>query len=196
VLDHRQQARRICKTTVALGAHSRRPRLDEKLLHERLEHRLGNYDNRPALSSREVVPVRRNLSSADSFSIAGKARRRTTNSSHLSTRIHAKPYERKTCSGRQGTAGVTVSIGSSDRLTPKSKPPANHLQTGPSEMHAKIACDHDDHDYYADNVENIHCFAPIENKRVLSASDLSLTLMGPAFAIADRLARNAERRVR
>jgi hypothetical protein len=24
------------------------------------------------------------------------------------------------------------------------------------------ACDHNDHDHYADDVENIHCFAPIE----------------------------------
>ena len=66
--------------------------------------------------------------------------------------------------------GNVVSIGSGDRLTSKPKPAANHLQTGPSEMHPKIACDHDDHDYYTDDVKNIHCFAPIENKRVSSAS--------------------------
>jgi hypothetical protein len=32
----------------------------------------------------------------------------------------------------------------------------------PSEMHSKIACDHNDHDHYADDVKDIHCFTPIE----------------------------------
>ena len=36
-------------------------------------------------------------------------------------------------------------------------------------MQSKIACDHDDHDHYADNVKDIHCFAPIETT-VLSAT--------------------------
>jgi hypothetical protein len=35
-----------------------------------------------------------------------------------------------------------------------------------SEMQSKIACDHDDHDHYADNVKDIHCFAPIETTGV------------------------------
>ena len=29
-------------------------------------------------------------------------------------------------------------------------------------MHSKIACDHNDHDHYADDVKDIHCFTPIE----------------------------------
>jgi hypothetical protein len=29
-------------------------------------------------------------------------------------------------------------------------------------MQPKKSCDHNDHDHYADNVKNIHCFAPIE----------------------------------
>jgi hypothetical protein len=29
-------------------------------------------------------------------------------------------------------------------------------------MHPKIACDHNDHDHYADDVKDIHCFTPIE----------------------------------
>ena len=33
-------------------------------------------------------------------------------------------------------------------------------------MQSKIACDHDDHDHYADNVKDIHCFAPIETTGV------------------------------
>jgi hypothetical protein len=42
-------------------------------------------------------------------------------------------------------------------------------------MQSKIACDHDDHDHYADNVEDIHCLAPIE-QRVLSATDGTLAV--------------------
>jgi hypothetical protein len=29
-------------------------------------------------------------------------------------------------------------------------------------MHSKIACDHNDHDHYADDVKDIHSFTPIE----------------------------------
>jgi hypothetical protein len=29
-------------------------------------------------------------------------------------------------------------------------------------MHSKIACDHNDHDHYADDVKDIHYFTPIE----------------------------------
>jgi hypothetical protein len=29
-------------------------------------------------------------------------------------------------------------------------------------MHSKIASDHNDHDHNADDVKDIHCFAPIE----------------------------------
>jgi len=29
-------------------------------------------------------------------------------------------------------------------------------------MHSEIACDHNDHDHHADDVKDIHCFAPIE----------------------------------
>ncbi len=32
----------------------------------------------------------------------------------------------------------------------------------PSEMHSKITCHYDDHDYYADNVKYVHFFTPIE----------------------------------
>jgi hypothetical protein len=31
-----------------------------------------------------------------------------------------------------------------------------------SDMQSEKACDHKDHDHYADDIENIHCFAPIE----------------------------------
>jgi hypothetical protein len=31
-----------------------------------------------------------------------------------------------------------------------------------SDMQSEIAGDHNNHDHYADDVENIHCFAPIE----------------------------------
>ena len=36
------------------------------------------------------------------------------------------------------------------------------LRADSSEMHSKIACDHNDHDHYADDVKDIHCFTPIE----------------------------------
>jgi hypothetical protein len=29
-------------------------------------------------------------------------------------------------------------------------------------MQPEKSCDHDDHDHYADDVKNIHCFAPVE----------------------------------
>jgi hypothetical protein len=29
-------------------------------------------------------------------------------------------------------------------------------------MHSKVACDHNDHDHYADDVKDIHCFTPIK----------------------------------
>jgi len=29
-------------------------------------------------------------------------------------------------------------------------------------MHSKIACDHNDHDHYADDGKDIHCFTPID----------------------------------
>jgi hypothetical protein len=29
-------------------------------------------------------------------------------------------------------------------------------------VHSEIACDHNDHDHYADDVKDIHCFAPIK----------------------------------
>ena len=29
-------------------------------------------------------------------------------------------------------------------------------------MHSKKACDHNDHNYDADDVKNIHCVSPIE----------------------------------
>jgi hypothetical protein len=29
-------------------------------------------------------------------------------------------------------------------------------------MQSEKSCDHNDNDHYADDVENIHCFAPIE----------------------------------
>jgi len=32
-------------------------------------------------------------------------------------------------------------------------------------MHSKIACDHNDHDHYADDVKDIHYFTPIKTFR-------------------------------
>jgi hypothetical protein len=32
-------------------------------------------------------------------------------------------------------------------------------------MQSKKACDHNDNNYYADDIENIHCFVPIERLR-------------------------------
>ena len=31
-------------------------------------------------------------------------------------------------------------------------------------MQSEKTCHHKDHDHYADDIENIHCFAPIETK--------------------------------
>jgi hypothetical protein len=35
-------------------------------------------------------------------------------------------------------------------------------------MQSKKSCDYNDYDHYADDVENIHCFAPIETTLALS----------------------------
>jgi hypothetical protein len=35
-------------------------------------------------------------------------------------------------------------------------------------MHPKITRHHNDHDDYADDVKDIHCFAPIERPRVFN----------------------------
>ena len=40
--------------------------------------------------------------------------------------------------------------------------PANDAPRSVSNVHSEKACDHKDHDHYADDVENIHCLAPIE----------------------------------
>jgi hypothetical protein len=36
-------------------------------------------------------------------------------------------------------------------------------------MHAKKACDHNDHDYYADDVKNIHALHPLKEPKVFRA---------------------------
>jgi hypothetical protein len=39
---------------------------------------------------------------------------------------------------------------------------AGYLPRRSSETQPEKSCDHNDHDHHADNVKNIHCFAPIE----------------------------------
>jgi hypothetical protein len=40
-------------------------------------------------------------------------------------------------------------------------------------MHSEIACDHNDHDHYADDVKDIHCSTPIEVTFGVQISGLS-----------------------
>jgi hypothetical protein len=57
-------------------------------------------------------------------------------------------------------------------------------------MHSKIARDHNDHDHYADDVKDIHCFSPSEKAPVFNV---------PGFYFNDRresdlgLSKNAHR---
>jgi hypothetical protein len=43
---------------------------------------------------------------------------------------------------------------------------ANDTPRSVSDVQSEKACDHKDHDHYADDVEKIHCLAPIETGTV------------------------------
>ena len=57
-------------------------------------------------------------------------------------------------------------------------------------MQSKKSCDYNDYDHYADDAENIHCFAPIETTQLCLAplpgfSSGPGNLNSRAFTIAD-----------
>jgi hypothetical protein len=55
------------------------------------------------------------------------------------------------------------------------KTAANYFHAGFSHMQSEISCDRKDHDHHADNVKNIHCFAP------LKTCDLEISLANCAL---------------
>jgi hypothetical protein len=68
-------------------------------------------------------------------------------------------------------------------------------------MQSEKAGDHNDHDHYADDVENIHCFAPIETlacSAAQAAGDKTRSVLsaGARDCAAQRMPSPARRKVR
>jgi hypothetical protein len=58
-------------------------------------------------------------------------------------------------------------------------------------MHSEKACDHNDNDYYADDIKNIHCLAPIkECATVEITSTLSSVQRRQRGSVPDQIVRD------